>query len=400
MKIVVLCSHKPEIDPRVVWIYESLSKIPKATIKVLFFSKEKSRKKNLEKNICLVQCKLRDKHSDKHDVDHFSHFLIFFKKRCPRLYDLFYVLKLIKNIYNALFPRIDSDTKLIYANDLETLPSAYFFKKKHPKTKLIYDCHEFYPHSHTNAPFWYSFLLILIEKFFIRHVDVIFSVNPLIAKKIEKTYGKKVISILNAEPYKKEKPSLKEPFLNKKKVNFLFQGGYRPCRGLEEFLEAWEDLNPKNACLYLRGAGGEKGSLERQVRFYKTFKASLFFIDPVQEEELVQEARYFDVGLIPYKPIDTNYKYCCPNKLSQYMHAGLSIIGSRTEFVSETINKYKLGTVYDAENSESIQKAILKLCDDRQFLSDSKKASLKTAKNIFNWQQEEKKLLKVVKTLI
>ncbi len=81
------------------------------------------------------------------------------------------------------------------------------------------------------------------------------------------------------------------------------------------------------------------------------------------------------------------------------MHAGLALISANTVFVSETIEKHKLGKVYDADNVESIVEAIKAFCEDPKFLDASKKAALSTAKNIFNWQEEEKKLLAIVQEM-
>jgi hypothetical protein len=57
----------------------------------------------------------------------------------------------------------------------------------------------------------------------------------------------------------------------------------------------------------------------------------VLFLEAIDESELVTAAAEFDVGLVPYTPTGLNYSNCCPNKLSQYMAAGLPILAVENE---------------------------------------------------------------------
>ena len=57
----------------------------------------------------------------------------------------------------------------------------------------------------------------------------------------------------------------------------------------------------------------------------------VFFPPPVCEGLLIAAAAEADIGVIPYKPTIINFRYCCPNKLSEYMQAGLPLMAGNTE---------------------------------------------------------------------
>lgn len=315
-----------------------------------------------------------------------------------RISSMIWLLLYLEKLYFVLFETLPSGIDCIYANDFETLMPAVAYKQRNKNCKIIYDCHEFYPYSHNYPPFWYSGILVLLERSLIKHVDTVITVNPLLAQVISKKYGVVVKDILNATPYFTrsiiEKPDVAPA---KKDVNFLLQGSLRSQDGMEEFIAAWNEVDPSNAALFIRVINGPfKTAALNKVKHLATFNKSIFFIDPVSEDELIEAAMPFDVGIISYKPVDLNYKYCCPNKLNQYMHSGLAILANRTEFVATVVNGFEVGLVYEATNKADIKECIQRFIDNPTFLEQCKERAKDTARHRFNWQNEEKKLQEII----
>ena len=65
-----------------------------------------------------------------------------------------------------------------------------------------------------------------------------------------------------------------------------------------------------------------------------------------------------DVGLVPYEPTKLNSKYCSPNKLSQYMAAGLPILANRLEFVAQEISLAGCGSVVDFAHGDELVRVV------------------------------------------
>jgi len=91
-----------------------------------------------------------------------------------------------------------------------------------------------------------------------------------------------------------------------------------------------------------------------------------------------------DVGLVPYTPAGANYANCSPNKLSQYMSAGLPILANATNFVTEVVVSAKSGLVVDFNSETKLVEAVSKLCDD-SFRQSCGVNALDYFERSFNW---------------
>lgn len=90
----------------------------------------------------------------------------------------------------------------------------------------------------------------------------------------------------------------------------------------------------------------------------------IFFPLPVDESELVDAAARFHVGLIPYEPHGANHQHCCPNKMSQYMAAGLPMLANETSYVGEVIRRADAGLVVDFRDRQALARAVNLLASD------------------------------------
>mgnify|MGYP001233708676 CR=1 FL=1 len=132
-----------------------------------------------------------------------------------------------------------------------------------------------------------------------------------------------------------------------------------------------------------------KRQLEQYVAELGEGGRSIFFLPSLSESDIVSAAMRADVGVIPYKPVTPNYRYCCPNKLSQYLHAGLMILANNTEFVASIVRGCEVGIVYDSSRQETIVGAISRAVADENFRIACKERALRLAKRSFNWQAQE-----------
>jgi glycosyltransferase involved in cell wall biosynthesis len=99
----------------------------------------------------------------------------------------------------------------------------------------------------------------------------------------------------------------------------------------------------------------------------------------------VSAARFADIGIIPYMGPNLNHEFCCPNKLSQYMQAGLAILANRLTFVREVIERYQCGMVYDAREAETLVQAVRHLAEHRDILGAMKRRARERAVKEINW---------------
>lgn len=281
---------------------------------------------------------------------------------------------------------------VIHCNDLETLIVGVLAGRAFG-CRVVLDSHEFWPHSDVDAAWWEVRLYVAYERWLIRKADRVFTVNPLLAEEMKKTYrGVEIGSVPNAAPLppapdQRGVPAriTPKPF---RQVTFLFQGAFAPQRGLEEIIRAWRQIDPERAVLLLRGKDNEwKTACCALAQELGLLDRSVFFPPPVTEDQLVEAAQIADVGVIPYKPVCLNYAFCCPNKLSQYMQAGLPILAANTAYVESVLTESQAGICYEPGDEASIVAAVARLIDDAPFRQRCADHAARFVQTVFHWQQ-------------
>jgi glycosyltransferase involved in cell wall biosynthesis len=255
--------------------------------------------------------------------------------------------------------------EVVHCNDLQTL-LAGVLARRHLGCRVVYDAHEYYPHSNPEGTAVERWIFHWLEKVLVKKVDAVVTVNPMMASVIGRAYGlSTVYSVPNAEPLSATpiRP-LRSPMtdLAAGRVRFLFQGRFARERGLEEVISAWAGVDGEKAALFLRGPQDPpREHLEQLARSLGLLGKSIYFLEPVVEEELVAASAEADVGLIPYKGAVAGYRYACPNKLSQYLHAGLAVLSNDLPYVRAVVEEANAGEIYSDNRPESLVAAVRKL---------------------------------------
>jgi glycosyltransferase involved in cell wall biosynthesis len=309
---------------------------------------------------------------------------------------------------------------IVHCNDLDTLLVGVMAKRKFG-CKLVYDCHEFMPHAWEEATSWNTWLLRRYEGWLIASADSVVTVSPLLAREIMNAYaGTAVQSVPNAAPWRgvegmrgrgseaardsrnsaTSPPRNLTPSQPPCPLRFLFQGEFGPGRGLEELIRAWRHIDPAEAALLLRGPEHiHKQQCMALAESLGLKDISVFFPAPVPEDRLIEAAAEADVGVIPYKPTIINFLYCCPNKLSQYMQAGLPILAGDTRYVRQLLAESGAGICYTPADEESIVAAVRRYVVDEDFREECRQNGGKFVREKFHWLAQSKPLYEAYERL-
>lgn len=298
-----------------------------------------------------------------------------------------------------LYDGLDLQPDVIHCHDLTTLYAGVYLKKRYD-CKLVYDAHELWYDMLPGAPKILKFFLKEYEKRLCQSADQVMAVTPYLADIMSKEYKIDNVEVVpNAETYK-ARNALQEIDASDGKVIFLFQGLFFPERGLEELIVSFGKVPSDAAILYLRGPQNDFRNKLEKMAAEQVKTGKIVFLEPIKEEQLIEEAKFAHVGLIPYRNINLNYKYCCPNKLSQYLHAGLAILCNDLVYVKEQVQKSGAGLSYSSADENTFIEAAMKLINDRPALSKMKINAFNYGKNFFNWERlSEPALLKVYNRL-
>jgi glycosyltransferase involved in cell wall biosynthesis len=141
----------------------------------------------------------------------------------------------------------------------------------------------------------------------------------------------------------------------------------------------------------LMGWGRLEPELRRAIDAQPTH-VRVQIIAPVPQEELLAVAAGADLGLIPYEPHGMNNLYATPNKLFEYMAAGLPIVASRLPELSHFINEHRIGATFAPSNPHDMARVLNEVLAAPQELAEMAERARAAAK-VHCWANEREKLL-------
>jgi glycosyltransferase involved in cell wall biosynthesis len=272
----------------------------------------------------------------------------------------------------------------IIATDLLSMPAALVLKGIF-KAPLLFDAHEYWPESSTTQleferQFWQG-----LEKRLVPYTEYRQTVSPGLARLMSCEYGMPFECVPNCEPANRSLPFTPRRERAKGECYFLFQGGFSVHRGIDLLIKAWPKTDSR-AVLLLRGLDSKyKNEMQVLAKQSGLLGSRIFFPKAVTEGDLIEAAAEADVGICPYAPVGKNYENCCPNKISQYMAAGLAILANRTSFVESLIHEAGCGQVVNFNNPEAIASAVASLIEDAGLREKLGRAGHRYFQEKFNW---------------
>ena len=183
-------------------------------------------------------------------------------------------------------------------------------------------------------------------------------------------------------------------------VRLLYSGTIR----VEVFLEIVVDaitLYPDlPVCLLI--AGNCESDYGNQLKQYcqKRLKPTQFrFLGMVAREQLASLYAAADIGLCLYgirPPACSNEIYCAPNKVYEYMAAGLPVICSKNATLLDLVKRYGWGLCVDPENSHELAIAISRLVTDAELRASMSNLALNLHRDTMNFNYQVKSIDAVV----
>jgi len=169
----------------------------------------------------------------------------------------------------------------------------------------------------------------------------------------------------------------------------LYQGGFAPNRGLRTLVLAAHGL--ERGTIVLMGWGRLEDEL-RELIARERLGDRVRIVDPVPPGEVIAAATKASVGVIPYEPIGLNNTLCCPNKLFDYLAAGLPVAASRLPELSRIVDQGELGRTFTPGEPAALSMALNEILEDPERHDEMRQRAREAAKR-YTWEQESKKLL-------
>ncbi|MBG0859775.1 MAG: glycosyltransferase [Bacteroidales bacterium] len=288
---------------------------------------------------------------------------------------------------------------LYVANDLDTLLPNFLVSKLKTKV-LVYDSHEYF----TGLPELNGRPIVrriwkAVERMIFPNLKHVMTVSSMIAEQYFKEYGIKPSVVRNCSENSSDIRafSRKELGIEENSLLLIFQGsGINIDKGGEELIDAVRMT--EQVSLLIVGSGDKILSLKQRAGVLH-MTDRIRFIPKVPWQELMRYTRSADAGLSLEKDTNLNYRFSLPNKLFDYISAGIPVVAGNLPEISRIITENNCGIIIPSVTPEEISKAIVTLRDDRVLLNKLKQNAV-TASESLSWEKEKEKVTAFYKTFL
>lgn len=304
---------------------------------------------------------------------------------------LFYMTFNLRLFFFLLFKKVD----ILLSNDLDTLLPNYLISKI-KSIPLVYDSHEYFTEvpEIQHRPFvkstWQA-----IEKLTVPALKYAYTVNNSIAKLYFDKYDIHFDVIRNVPIKIPVSTASKEELrmelqLPKDKFIVILQGaGINIDRGAEEAVQSMKHLH--DVLLLIVGDGDVVSALKQTVKEEK-LQDKVHFYPKQAIHELMRYTQAADLGLTLDKDTNLNYKFSLPNKIFDYIQAGIPILASNLPEIKNVIETYQIGKIVQDHKPTTIAKAIEEI-KINSFQITTWRHNLQRAQQELNWSHEKEKLI-------
>ena len=314
------------------------------------------------------------------------------KTRAWSKYPLVQLIKYLEFIYRVI--KKYRKTDILHCNDLNTLPAGVFAKMFNRKLKLVYDSHEYAINDTPYESKISIWLKYFIERILIQFADKVITVSNSIANEYKRLYNiPKPSLILNCPRYHEQQK--KDIFRNEFNIRsdqniFLYQGGLSKGRGIELMIQVFESFKSDDNILIFMGFGQLETLIKEKARLSK----NIFFKPAVSSDILLEYTNSSDYGVSFIEDSCLSYRYCLPNKLFEYLMAGIPVLVSNLYEMKNLVEQYQIGIVATSNSVKGFTKSIEEsLNQDYLRIVENVEKSRK----LFCWEEQEKVLLDVYK---
>jgi glycosyltransferase involved in cell wall biosynthesis len=289
------------------------------------------------------------------------------------------------------------------AHDLDALPSAHRARARFGGC-LVYDSHELFverdtfpPQTRIGRALWRA-----VEASLIRAADHVVTVSDSIAALLRDRYGIPRPTVIMNVPSagSPATPQASSPLRSRLGIPpdrrvALYLGGIHEHRPLDHLVESAAHLGDE-AMLVLMGPADPGYLAKLRTRASELGVGDrIRFAGPVDLAEVLTWAAGADVGIVPFRGLSLNQRYSLPNKLFDYLSAGLPVVASELPDMARIVTEYGVGETFDPDDPTDLAAAIRRVLSDADRYEELRRNAGEAAK-VLTWSSEASKLLRIV----
>jgi glycosyltransferase involved in cell wall biosynthesis len=164
----------------------------------------------------------------------------------------------------------------------------------------------------------------------------------------------------------------------------LYQGVLIAGRGIPTVIKAISQI--QNVYLLLLGDGEAKNKFEEIARENEV-SDRVIFAGTISQKDLINYTASADIGIALIENISVSYYHALPNKLFEYIMAGLPVLSSPLPQMKKIVEQYNAGIIAEPDNEDEVIDSIKKLIESDNVIREYKNNCNRAALEL-NWQTE------------
>ncbi len=307
--------------------------------------------------------------------------------------------KRLLNGYELYQRALKSNADIFHFHDPELLPWGVWIHRKTGKP-VIYDAHEDLPKQIYTKPWIPSFLrgfvskwVKVAEKGMAKHLSAVVTVTESIAERF-KEQGVERVQLIKNYPLYVPNVERVDDGVNR----ILYVGGISYLRGYKEMIQMMDYL-PAHIDAELHLIGPLQFIKEEDRNVEELRKKKIYLHGRIPFHEVQNWYTKGKIGLVCLHPVE-NYLQSLPIKLFEYMSMGLPQIVTDIPLWKEIVEPNQCGLTVDALDPKDIAEKVTSILEDEERYKQMSTSSRKAYEEKYNWQTEEKRLIKLYKELL
>lgn len=323
----------------------------------------------------------------------FELLLLILGRVSPPVYDLWFASR--PRYKQALDYAVEANADVYHASDWATLALCVQAARQ-SNALVFFDADEYWPLENETSRAWRMFFSPLIAHTLHKYageIDAATTVSQPIAQRYKDEYNFDAAILLNVPDY--EEIPLRP--IQAEQIRLMHHGASRRNRYLETMIEALAAVDQRFT-LHLMLMPGDPGYLEYlQERAEKLVPGRVEFRPVVHPFEIVRTIADCDIGICLIPPTTYTYLMTLPNKLFEFLIAGMAVVNGPSPAMAEIVQQYQVGWVLPSFEAKELAAQLNALTVDE---IEAARAKAREAAKILNAEVELGKLLVLYQKLL
>ncbi len=300
-------------------------------------------------------------------------------------------MRMTKTVLEVFNKAKEINADIYHFHDPELLPVGLALKKR--GKIVIYDIHEDLPRAILSKPWISSFMrkptatiIEIFENYCARKLDCLITATPYITERFKKV-NRNTVNVNNFPLLDELMTNSRDLFNSYGQVCYI--GGLVPIRGMYELIKAAELIEGK---IIFAGPVHPK-DMEITLSAHRNIE----YVGILKRPEVRELLHTSVAGIVTFLPEPNNVN-AQPNKMFEYMSAGIPVICSDFPLWGTIIEKYKCGICVNPEDPKAIADAINYLLNNPDVAQEMGRNGRIAIEREFNWEEESRKMIEVYKS--